>query len=90
MLQAAQRSVLLFSKRGSHNHWSHDNNLQPPKETTCELASPKKGGKSDADAKMARDDGAEAALRHHCSLSEGVCDSLKVVLTAKLGTGPLG
>jgi len=40
------------------------------KETTCGLAGPKKGGKSDADAEMTRDDGAEAALRHHRSLSE--------------------
>ena len=61
---------LLFSKEGTHNHWSHDN-IQPSKETTCGLASPKKGGKSHDDDKMTLDDDAKVLLGHHHSLSEG-------------------
>jgi hypothetical protein len=70
VLQAAQRSVLLFSKEGTHNHWSHDN-IQPSKETTCGLASSKKGGKSHDDDKMTLDDDAKVLLGYHHSLSEG-------------------
>ena len=70
VLQAAQRSVPTF--RRTHNYWSYDN-LQP-EETTCGLlASPKKGGESDDDDKVALDDDAKVVLGHHTFLIPSRC-----------------